>query len=134
MVKLIALFFLVSLFVSCTHTVDDKDDKLILLQEGTWLLKNAKRPLVEFQKGLKFSPNNKLFYVDSQGYIVPTHNDIYYSLDGDTLRFVDHKYLKEIRFEKGTHVFLIDKLSEDSLVLQLLHPKDNRLIYIKVDK
>ncbi len=124
-------------FTSCHEeaTVSDEENVVTQLLKGEWILMATEKPIKRFQSGLKFSEDNQVFNIDSQGHVVPPHAERIYKIYGDTLAFIDYKYLEHKRYEKGTDILLIKKLNDDEMVLKVIHPDaSNELTFKNVNK
>lgn len=121
---------------SCQEESNISTDQKIeeILNKGDWRITSTEYEFKRFSTGLKFSEDSQVFNVDSQGQIVvPSHERIY-SIYGDTLKFVDYKYEERFLFSKGTDLLLIEKISEDELILNAIHPKGpNRITFENID-
>ena|SRR5690554_887737 len=120
------------LFISCKEdrNASHKKSAEEILNQGTWRLMESEEPFKRFQSGLKFSADQQVFNVDSQGQVVvPSHKRIY-SIHDDTLKMVDYRYEERFVYSRGTDILLIKELNEDKMVLNALHPEGpNQLIF-----
>ena len=131
------LIFIGIFFTSCNegNKVSNEQKIEATLLKGEWKLVSTEKPFLRFQSGLKFSDDGQVFNIDSQGHIVPPHHDRIYKIYGDTLSFVDYKYLEKVRYEQGTDILIIKKLTDKEMVLKLIHPGiPNELTFINVNE
>lgn len=134
--RYILLLFIGILFTSCNeeNTISHKEQVAATLMEGEWRLISTEKPFKRFQSGLKFSADGQVFNIDSQGHVVPPHAERIYKIYGDTLTFIDYKYLETLRYDKGTDILLIKKLNEDEMILEAIHPDPpNKLTFKHTD-
>lgn len=130
-------YFLVLLmfysFVSCNNDSELSAGGEIekLLEDGKWVVETIDFPMERIRQGIKFSDDKQVFYIDSQGKVIPTYNEIIYELKGDTLKIVDFKYEQRFLFKKGTLISLIDSIEKDKIVLKVIHPKENTIVLKK---
>lgn len=103
-----------------------------LLQDGSWELTGTKERSKRYRYGMHFSEDKQLFYLDSQGHIIPPHHEHIYTLSGDTMRVVDYKFEEKLIHDKGTDIFIIKKLNKDHLILEVLFPEANMLELKKI--
>ena len=118
------LFFCV---VACKNETTSKGDLLI----GNWHYVQLDKDIVSTLEGFNFSSNKQYFIIDSQGRMVPRLMEKIWSLDNDTLTLVDYNYVPEAIEKEGTSKFVIQKLSQDSLVLKSLNTKYPNLMKLK---
>jgi hypothetical protein len=104
-----------------------------LLERGKWVVESIDVPLKTIKNGIVFSKDKQVFYVDSQGKLVPSLREIVYEVKQDTLRIVDFKYSLNKRFEKGTTIGVIRELNEETLTLDLHHPEKNTIVFVNQD-
>lgn len=131
------MIFIGIVLTSCNEkdVISSKQSVEETLLDGEWRLVSTQKPFDRFQNGLKFSKDGQVFNIDSQGKVVPPHHERIYRVYGDTLSFIDYKYLKKARYNKGTDILLIDKLTEDEMVLKVIHPgKPNVLTFKNVNE
>lgn len=121
---IIVLFFSV---VACENKTASKGDLLI----GNWHYVQLDKDKVSTLEGFNFSSNKQYFLIDSQGKMVPRLMEKLWSLDNDTLTLVDYNYVPEVIEKEGTNKFVIQKLSQDSLVLKSLSKKYPSLMKLK---
>ncbi|MBW7866705.1 MAG: hypothetical protein H3C31_00100 [Brumimicrobium sp.] len=127
---LILLFSFLFLFSCTNHSENKPIDKRQLLLQGEWRLVQSDKPFKIFRVGMKFSEDSHVFAIDSQGHTIPPTHEIEYSIQEDTLKIVDYKYDVNTIYEKGTIIFIIKEISQDKLVLEMLHPDTpNQLIF-----
>src|SRR5690554_8216915 len=70
--KLFSIFLFLSLFfTSCANNANEKENIKKLLKTGEWKLVSSDKKFNHFQSGLKFSPDKQVFFMDSQGYVIP---------------------------------------------------------------
>lgn len=121
--KLVYLF-IGSLLLSCSaeETPSNGDKRIDLLYDGKWVVSEFEGEKNRLGIGVVFSPDKQFFNLDSQGRVVPTHHKIIFDLKSDTLQVVDFKYEQKYIKEKGTLVFIVEKLNENSLKLNSIHP------------
>jgi hypothetical protein len=134
--KFLTLILVGLLFVSCKEQMDSSRDRDVeeILNDGDWRLVETEKPFSRFQKGLKFSTDNQVFNIDSQGQVVVPMHERLYSISGDTLTFVDYRYEERFIFNRGTDVLLIEELTKDRMVLNVIHPEGpNKLILENID-
>lgn len=132
--KLFSVFLGLGLFlVSCGPNDDNSKEKTKeLLNQGQWELVSSEKKTTRFQSGLKFSEDKQVFYVDSQGHIIPPHHKNEYSVSGDTLKIVDYRYEPQIIYDQGTDILIIKELNEEKMVLEAIHPEGpNELVFEK---
>lgn len=128
----LVVFVILFSIVSCEQSRSSDADKVEdLLENGKWVVESMDVPLKRVKSGIKFSQDKQVFYIDSQGRIIPTHKKSVYEVKGDTLRIVDFKYEPRFLFEKGTLIALIKHLDNESIELDILHPEENKLILKK---
>ena len=131
------LFLFIGLFfTSCQEEVISTDEENIesKLLKGEWALIGSEKPFNRFQSGLKFSEDEQVFNIDSQGHVVPPHAERIYKIYGDTLALIDYKYHERKRYEKGTDILLIKKLDDKEMVLKVIHPNaPNELIFKNIN-
>lgn len=127
------VLFVLPLFVSCNNDAELSAESEMekLLEEGKWVVETIDFPMDRIRQGIKFSDDKQVFYIDSQGKVIPTYNEIVYELKEDTLRIIDFKYEQRYLYKKGTLVSLIESAEENRLVLKVIHPKENRIVLIK---
>ncbi|MFA5573830.1 MAG: hypothetical protein WC994_02115 [Brumimicrobium sp.] len=121
-------FFFLSGCVERNGSTITKKDKLL---DGEWMLVSIDEKYPFIRNGLKFSEDNQVFHIDTQGHTVPAHNIEIYKVYGDTLEIIDYKYEPQFIQEKGTHIFLIKELNQDELVLECIYPSPNRITFRK---
>ena len=130
------MFILLCVFMtSCKEEVDSsrEQSREDNLNEGEWRIISTDKPFKRFQNGLKFSEDKQVFNIDSQGRIVSPHHERLYSLIGDTLKIIDYRYEERFLFSRGTDILIIEELTEDRMVLEVLHPEGpNKLIFEKL--
>lgn len=127
-IALVGLFF-----AACTDT--GKSDKATIIEnltQGEWRIENSEEPFSRFDHGLKFSPDKQVFFLDSQGHVIPPHHEHIFTVSGDTLKIVDYKYEPHMIFQHGTDVLLIRELTKERMVLEALHPKENVVTLNKI--
>ncbi len=127
MLVLVGLFF-----VSCKEQMDSNRDRGVeeILNAGDWKLVDSEKEFTRFQNGLKFAEDNQIFNIDSQGQVVVPMQERLYTVSGDTLTFVDYRYEERFIFSRGTDILLIEELTKDRMVLNVIHPEGpNRLIF-----
>jgi hypothetical protein len=118
--------------ISCTsETVPTEPQIEDQLLNGEWRVQASEKPFEGFQKGMKFSKDRQVFFLDSQFKTIPTSNKIIYEVDGDTLKIVDYKYDSKFLYQRGTQIFTIKELSDDTLKLEMIHPKPKNIIVLK---
>lgn len=119
-------------FSSCKEQMDSSREKDLaeVLNSGNWKLVSSEQPYKRFQSGLKFSEDNQVFDVDSQGQIVVLMHPRLYNISSDTLTLVDYRYEERFIYSRGTANFLIEELNEERIVLKVLPPEEpNKLIF-----
>lgn len=130
----ILVITLIGLFLgACTG--NEKTDKTKIIENlthGEWRIKDSEEPFLRFDSGLKFSSDKQVFFLDSQGHVIPPHHEHIFTVHGDTLKIVDYKYEPHLIFEEGTDVLLIKELTKEKLVLEALHPKKNVITLYKI--
>lgn len=119
--KYFSLIIISFALLSCNQNVTESKKDILL--KGEWRIKESEKPVKTFQNGVKFSSDGQVFHIDSQGHIVPPHNRIEFKVSADTLTLVDYKYTPEVLYEKGTTIYLINKVDKEELVLEELHPE-----------
>lgn len=130
--KLFSIFLFLSLFfTSCANNANEKEDIKKLLKTGEWKLVSSDKKFNHFQSGLKFSPDKQVFFLDSQGYVIPPHHKQVYEVSGDTLMIIDYKYEPQILYERGTFILLIKELTEEEFVGELIHPDKGNVLKFK---
>ncbi len=119
--------------LSCTNEsrVSDKDEMEVLLEEDKWVVESIEFPMERIRQGIKFSDDKQVFYIDSQGKVIPTYNEIVYELNEDTLKIVDFKFEPRFLFEKGTLISLIESANTERITLKVIHPKENTIVLKK---
>lgn len=117
--------------VSCGGTDKQANPLNDQLLDGNWRLMVAEEPVRMFQSGLKFAEDGQVFFLDTQGHVVPPHHEQKFKLAGDTLTIIDYKYEEHVIYEKGTSIGLIRTLTDEELVLEMIHPKKDARIYFK---
>lgn len=127
----VGLFCIVLLLGACSEgkNTEEKVSRVDLLVDDMWMLNATENSQDLISYGVKFSKDKKVFYIDSQGRITPTFDDIGFKIEQDTLRIIDFKYEQKYLFEKGTRIFLIKTLDEDELVLKMIHPEVNEYYF-----
>lgn len=126
MLILVGLFF-----ISCKEQAGSSVERDVegILNNGDWRLVASDKTFKRFQEGLKFSEDNQVFNIDSQGQVVVPMHERLYSISGDTLKFVDYRYEERFIFSRGTDIFLIEELTNKRMVLNVIHPDGpNKLI------
>ncbi|WP_159038647.1 hypothetical protein [Brumimicrobium mesophilum] len=129
--RFLLLMFSGLLFLSCSEQAGSfvERDREDILDDGNWILVESEMPFDRFQSGLKFSSDNQVFNVDSQGQVVVPMHERLYSISGDTLKFIDYRFEERFLFSRGTDIFLIEELTNDRLILNVIHPEGpNQLI------
>lgn len=129
--KFLTFIIIGLLFVSCKEGTDSSRDKDVfdILNDGSWRLVESEKPFKRFQNGLKFSEDNQVFMIDSQGQIVVPMHERLFTISGDTLKMVDYRYEDRFIFSRGTDILLIEELTSERLVLNAIHPEGpNKLI------
>lgn len=121
------LFFL----IGCQPEEEQSSTREDILENGKWVVESITVPMERIKEGIKFSKDKQVFYIDSQGRVIPTYNEIVYELKGDTLRIVDFKYEPRFLHEKGTLVTLIKEMKEDYIELEVIHPEKNTIVLKK---
>tara|TARA_B100000508_G_scaffold141026_1_gene145327 strand:- start:112671 stop:113081 length:411 start_codon:yes stop_codon:yes gene_type:complete len=118
---------------SCGETpeISEEDQREDILENGKWVVESIEVPLERINRGIKFSKDKQVFYIDSQGRVIPTYSEIVYEIKGDTLRIVDFKYEQRFIHEKGTLVTLIKEISDDRVELEVIHPEKNKIVLKK---
>lgn len=122
--------------ISCKEEAGSSEENNVkdILNNGNWKLVESEKSFNGFQNGLKFSEDNQVFNFDSQGQIVVPMHERIYSISGDTLKFVDYRYEERFLMSKGTDIFLIEELTNQRLVLNVIFPKGpNKLILEKLN-
>ncbi len=129
--RLFGLFCFVLLLGACGEVENTKENisRVDLLVDNMWMLNATENSQDLISYGVKFSKDKKVFYIDSQGRIIPTFHDIGYKIEQDTLRIVDFKYEQKYLFEKGTRIFLIKTLNKEELILKMIHPEENEYYF-----
>jgi hypothetical protein len=121
-------------FISCKEEMGSSRHKDVeaILNDGNWRLVESEQPFTRFQEGLKFSEDNQVFMIDSQGQLVmPMHKRLYTVLE-DTLKLVDYRYEDRFIYSRGTDILIIEELTADEMVLKAIHPNGpNKLIFHK---
>jgi hypothetical protein len=122
--KFLAMIFACLFFVSCNEQIDLSRDKDVekILSDGDWRVVEAEKPFTRFQSGLKFSDNNQVFMIDSQGQAIIPMQERLYEISGDTLKIVDYRYEDRFIYSRGTEILLIEELSNKKMVLNVIHP------------
>lgn len=118
-------------FISCKEQAGSSVERDVegILNNGDWRLVASDKTFKRFQEGLKFSEDNQVFNIDSQGQVVVPMHERLYSISGDTLKFVDYRYEERFIFSRGTDIFLIEELTNKRMVLNVIHPDGpNKLI------
>ncbi|WP_123776113.1 hypothetical protein [Brumimicrobium aurantiacum] len=124
------------LFASCDFEAGGSNEIETeeILETGRWKLIESDKVFKNFQSGLKFSKDNQVFSIDSQGGYVASPHERIYTLSADTLRIIDYRYEPNFLYEKGTNILLIKELTEDKLILESIHPEPNaKLSFEKID-
>ncbi|MGM0479794.1 MAG: hypothetical protein ACQERC_11275 [Bacteroidota bacterium] len=130
--RLVGLLFILLLLSACGEQINSEEgdtDRQDILIEDMWMLNATEKSQDLITNGIKFSKNKKIFYFDSQGRVIPTFHDIGYEIEEDTLRIVDFKYEQQFLFEKGTRIFLIESMNDDELILEMVHPEENKYYF-----
>lgn len=128
---MLLLFVIVLFGCSEEKQVKNINNVYTLLQDGSWELTSTQERSKRYRYGMHFSEDKQLFYLDSQGHIIPPHSEIIYAVSGDTMRVVDYKYEEKFIHEKGTDIYVIQKLNNDELTLEALFPEENVLEFRK---
>lgn len=129
--------FIGIVFNSCNEkdVASNEQSVEMTLLNGEWRLVSSEKPFNRFQNGLKFSEDGQVFNIDTQGKVVPPHHERIFRIYGDTLSFVDYKYLEKARYVKGTDILIIKQLTEDKMILEVIHPGEtNELIFKNVNE
>ncbi|RYM32895.1 hypothetical protein ERX46_12625 [Brumimicrobium glaciale] len=129
--KFLTLIIVGLFFVSCKEGTDSSRDKDVedILNDGNWRLIESEKSFDRFQNGLKFSEDNQVFNIDSQGQVVVPMHERLFSISGDTLTFIDYRYEERFIYSRGTDILLIEEITSDRLVLNVIHPEGpNKLI------
>ena len=129
--RFLTLILVVLLLTSCKEQMDSSRNRDVedILNDGNWKLVDTEKSFSRFQEGLKFSEDNQVFNIDSQGQIVVPMHERLYTVKGDTLIFVDYRYEDRFLFSRGTDILLIEELTDDRMVLNVVHPEGpNKLI------
>lgn len=128
------LLGILMIFVFSCNNISTTNDITISekLVGGIWYVEFIKYPMKSIQSGLQFVSNKQVFNIDSQGRTIMSIHPNTFEISGDTLTLVDHRYNKAAIYEKGTEIFIINKLSENRLVLDMIHPqKDNQILLVR---
>ncbi len=128
----LSLLLMLTLF-NCTNdsTVSEKDEMEVLLEQDKWVIESIEFPMERIRQGIKFSDDKQVFYIDSQGKVIPTYNEIVYELNEDTLKIVDFKFEPRFLFDKGTLISLIESANTERITLKVIHPKENTIVLKK---
>ena len=131
MKRYFSLMLIAFLGFSCSEETSSQGNETEdLLERGKWVVESIDVPLETIKNGIVFSQDKQVFYVDSQGKLVPSLREIVYEVKQDTLRIVDFKYSTNKRFEKGTMTGTIRDLSEETFTLDLHHPEKNTILFV----
>jgi hypothetical protein len=103
----------------------------VLLEEGKWVVESIEYPMERIRQGIKFSDDKQVFYIDSQGKVIPTYNEIVYELNDDTLKIVDFKFEPRFLHKKGTLISVIESADKERITLKVIHPKENTIVLKK---
>ena len=94
------------------------------------MIQSVETPTERMKKGVIFSKDKQVFYIDSQGKVIPTNQEIVYELKGDSLRIVDFNFESRFIEEKGTMISLINIIDDSKVELEVIFPEKNRIVLI----
>jgi prolyl oligopeptidase PreP (S9A serine peptidase family) len=117
---------LVVLIVSSCQSGDSQPEDIIV---NKWRLITKDGEKVETNEGLQFAPNKQYFRMDSQGKAIPKLMEKIWTINNDTLIFVDYNYEQKFIHTKGTTKFLINSLTKDVLEITTIGKGDHHYIY-----
>lgn len=121
----------VLLLIGCQNEEEHTSSREDILENGKWVVESITVPMERIREGIKFSKDKQVFYIDSQGRVIPTYSEIVYELKEDTLRIVDFKYEPRFRYEKGTLVTIVKEMKENYIELEVIHPEENTIVLKK---
>lgn len=121
----------VLLLIGCQNEEEPGSSREDILENGKWVVESISVPMERIKEGIKFSKDKQVFYIDSQGRVIPTYSEIVYELKEDTLRIVDFKYEPRFRYEKGTLVTIVKEMKENYIELEVIHPEENTIVLKK---
>lgn len=121
------------LLMSCKEQMNSSREQSVEdhLTNGEWRLISSDTEFRRFQDGLKFSADKQVFNIDSQGRIVSPSHERIYTISADTLKIVDYKYEEAFLFREGTDILIIEELTDDEMVLQVIHPQGPNKLYFE---
>jgi transcriptional regulator with PAS, ATPase and Fis domain len=130
-----SFLIILSIFWLCTSCSEEgstqsKSSTEDLLEEGKWMIQSVETPTERMKKGVIFSKDKQVFYIDSQGKVIPTNQEIVYELKGDSLRIVDFNFESRFIEEKGTMISLINIIDDSKVELEVIFPEKNRIVLI----
>lgn len=127
---IILLTLLISFGCSEIVSTESKSSTENLLEEGKWIIESVETPVENMKNGIMFSKDKQVFYIDSQGKVIPTNREIVYELNEDTLRIVDFNFESRFIEEKGTQISLINIIDDSKVELEIIFPEKNRVVLI----
>jgi hypothetical protein len=121
-----SIIMLIVILISCTDNKTINSEELLI---GTWTLMEVNGEDHKTKEGLQFSPNKQYFLIDSQGKAVPRFIEKIWSIKNDSLILIDYNWEPEFIEKKGTHIYQITEISENTLELHLLN-KEKKTIFV----